>query len=180
MKNRKAVPKGSVPSEIWRVLLNPRILYRRPRYGLGAGQLQAMQYTCRDQSMPDMHAFDALQTKLLATIRAANCTPRQWHLSRAAETAKGNGKKGFDGIRLIHILDSYPKAYYKAKWRKHQYRFPTPNHAFAVPGRRREHAIAIKLILMNKMKRHRISFLSRYWDVKMPSPQLHMTQLPAL
>eukprot|EP00972_Heterocapsa_arctica_P050498 7426373-Heterocapsa_arctica.AAC.1 len=66
---------------------------------------------------------------------------------------KNNGQPGGHGARTIHLVGPMPKAYFKTLQKMKQQNQDPPQHAFGcVAGRRREEAVAIKLITAFKLK----------------------------
>ena len=93
MKSRKQPPPGDVPAEVWRICLRPPDASKYTKHGVG--------YSA--QSCAVLAMFRRL-AHMLACIYMRQSAPWQFHLSKAWELDKHNGKEGCYGIRLVHGL----------------------------------------------------------------------------
>lgn len=106
----KGYPEWDLPSEVWKIVLNPTLSQAKNEHGIGY-----------KHDLPDIHneAFREAMTAVLAEMRAADWAPTDWHRSQAVTLNKQNGKIGCKSLRLVHMLSDVGKAWYKqsmCKW----------------------------------------------------------------
>ena len=91
---RRAVPRWSLPSEIWLMLACPNYRVRKPHFiGITAGELTICNTVC----------FELFGWIITAIIRT-QVSPMLWHLSDACTLGKGIGEGGA-AWRWLHLYD---------------------------------------------------------------------------
>ena len=114
-------------------------------------------------------------------MRRSNCIPLRWAHSLAITAAKSNGVVGIPGLRILHMLDAYGKNFAagqltrKKESEKRQgepcYVFPDYSHGF-LTCRRREAAMAVQMIVTQKLLKHKIAHITDFKDIKNAFPSM--------
>ncbi len=156
--HRRACPMGGAPSEAWCMLSFPNNVYER----CGSVRKSGVGHKAPKLFNPRFRKF---RRHLGIQIRRCEATPLQWHKSRCAGLDKHNRKIGPPSKRHIHILDHFGKSYHVGLMSKltDKPRYTAMTHG-CVRGRRRQGAIASKLILNHKLKKKGKSFVNIYHD----------------
>ena len=135
--NRRGVPHGEIPSELWRVTLNPQRLPQPMRHGPGYVPKFA-------GAEPVVEKFKHLCAIIGSTARL----PLQLNISVVFHMPKQvvshmDSSAICEGSRTIHCYGSLPKIALASMWDM-GYDLPGPHYAFgAIKSRRREEAITV-------------------------------------
>ena len=136
VKKRRACPAGTTPAELWTMLLHaPRNLSPA---GLGIGYQRKRIEPVRTLSLLE---------RLLCRVRSSGAAPLAWHHSSGAPLHKSN-KAGQKGKRVVHVLPSMGKQFFKVllRTRRDGWTPPAPAdwlHGYIL-GMRRESAVLIR------------------------------------
>jgi len=168
MKCRKGTPVGDIPAELWRIIFWPQLLFKDLHKGIGA--------TKGFQSDSDINSW---VFKLLTHIRASSRAPIQFSTSRGHKVLKKAASHTIadyedltGDTRIVHTFPSIAKAFYKViANRAHDVIHPLYQHG-AIPGRRREAAIATQQIMAMRYSMAHISHIKQFFDTRnaFPSP----------
>ena len=160
-KNRKFIPPGEIPSELWRVLLEPQWLkpFYEPKWGLG-----------NDKKFEESIHFTSMTKALLSTIWFTNCLPINSVFNLACVILK-KVKSQLDPndvgsvTRSIHCYNAFTQGLLKAL--KKDAKVPkAKDFCFgAVRGRRREEAIALHMHTLQRANHHKLSCSLKMYDV---------------
>ena len=127
MNRGRAVPKTSLPKEIWEMLLQGGVT---PQW--------------------DNEAHGAAANEVLSLLRWCHTHqlgPDQWYRCEPVYLDKKNGKSKCKRIRVISKLDPMGKGFYRMIWKKQTAKHKRPNYAYGfIRRRRREMAIMIQRI----------------------------------
>eukprot|EP00930_Biecheleria_cincta_P010772 TRINITY_DN11306_c0_g2_i1.p1 TRINITY_DN11306_c0_g2~~TRINITY_DN11306_c0_g2_i1.p1 ORF type:complete len:1449 (+),score=135.57 TRINITY_DN11306_c0_g2_i1:102-4448(+) len=121
-------------------------------------------------------SFPFLLIQLLQLIRLECRIPILWNFSQAIGLPKHNGKKGFQGQRLIHLMDPIGVETAYAYWQSSDHTFAENSYAF-IPGRRREHPILIFRVAQWRLHKIGRSTMARFWDAKNAYPSLRQEEI---
>eukprot|EP00971_Amphidinium_carterae_P061491 1217141-Amphidinium_carterae.1 len=146
----RAVPQWSVAKEAWQLCLPPT------------------------QSSDDLTNLSVTFCKLLRACRLKHRGPLLWYRSQCVQLPKENGKRGCEGIRLIHLLDPVGRAWYAGLMSK----IRAPVYPWAcgfMKHRRREQAIQQQACLLWRAAQQHSSTMTVFYDVAnaFPSPHHH-------
>eukprot|EP00959_Pyramimonas_sp_CCMP1952_P094910 1984996-Pyramimonas_sp.AAC.1 len=112
------------------MILWPQAVYKQETHGVG-----------HDPTLYEPKLFVKRLQHILDMTRATGHSPFQFHRSQGFQIPKK------DDVRIVHSISSFSKAYHKGLLRRPgKPSRPPPHHAFAVPGRRREEAILVKML----------------------------------
>eukprot|EP00971_Amphidinium_carterae_P042506 835517-Amphidinium_carterae.2 len=193
-KNRRQPPSDDVPAELYDMLLSKNWRLYPGREGVGicnafakhtSEQLAAatthghslMHPQVRfSKAMHETHIFTEVLTQLLTRSILAGMLPFQFNASQGFHVAKGNGKDGVDGRRLLHGLPPVSKALMRCAFE--EVGGDVPPYAYgAVRGRTREEAISIQLILEYRCRKARLCSVLCLYDVSNAFPSMSRASL---
>ena len=137
-KNRKNVPHGEIPDEIWRRLLHPQWLPPGQSFRWGIGS---------DQTFPSTDKWVTMFKRLMQTIHKTGCMPIPAFVNQGVTVPKKHVSAAVeDGATLatrpIHLYSPFAQCMGKAIERSVQRDNPYSSQFGAIKGRRREEAIA--------------------------------------
>ena len=104
--------------------------------------------------------------RLLGQVRRAGTTPLSAHRSAPALLRKKWNVRGVKGLRMIHVLCPFWRAWHKQLKDRtliSSIPYPDNNHGF-VPGRRRESALLIQMVLAARLRKRGMSFVTTLHD----------------
>ena len=138
VKKRRACPAGSPPAGMWTMLL-----HTSRNLSLG-GQGSGYQR----KKIEPVFTLSLMET-LLCRVRSSGTVPLAWHHSSGAPLQKNN-KAGPKGKRVVHVLPSVGKQFFKVllRTKRDMWSPPAPAdwlHGY-IPGRRRESAVFIRQV----------------------------------
>ena len=135
-KKRRACPAGTPPAELWTMFLHAS--RNMSPAGLGIGYQRKRIEPVRTLSLLE---------RLLCRVRSSGAAPLAWHHSSGAPLHKSN-KAGPEGKRVVHVLPSIGKQFFKVLLRTRSDGWTPPAPADwlhgCIPGRRRESAVLIR------------------------------------
>ncbi|CAE8722639.1 unnamed protein product, partial [Polarella glacialis] len=158
-RNNKQVPMWSVPAEVWKVVMC---------------SLKRMQWT-HNYFQP----FRQDVRRFLAQVRQFQAAPQLWHHSLAIKLPKHNKKQGIKSIRLVHALDPFGKAYFRALWDLGSHT-TWPFAMGLARHRRREQAIMQQRILAWRLQQAKQSHALLLFDVANAFPSPNFEALDAV
>eukprot|EP00959_Pyramimonas_sp_CCMP1952_P178850 3738803-Pyramimonas_sp.AAC.1 len=104
---------------------------------------------------------------IIAAVHLHVEAPLIWHSSQAFTLSKANGKKDCAGLRLVHSLDPFGKAFYKYLWRAN-YGLTiaaSRNYAYGyLKHRRREGAILVQSLVQERLREAGHSYSTEFYD----------------
>ena len=138
VKKRRVCPAGSPPAETWAMLLHASRNLSPGGQGIGYQ---------RKKLEPVLTL--SLVEKLLCRVRSSGTAPLAWHHSSGAPLHKSN-KAGTKGKRVVHVLPSVGKQFFKVLLRTQRDMWSPPApadwlHGY-IPGKRRESAVLIRQV----------------------------------
>ena len=157
-RHRRVVPAGSAPVDVWATLCHSSNVKKDVFLKEGVGL---------SRQTPETFAFRRWLRNMMEQVRRTRATPLKWQRSRVVGLDKGNFLRGPEAKRHIPVLDHMGKCYFKCLLHKQLYK-PTypPSWHGCIEGRRRQGAIATKLILSHRLRRLGRSHITSYFDVK--------------
>ena len=135
-KLHKASSPWDVPAEMWQIAVFPACTVEKPKISLDTFDDAARAPPARGRhaaiqaSAPNT---DKAVILLLAAIRRTMWCPTDWHRSKACPIDKRNGKPGCPGLRLIHVLAVFGRAWFQTTFDNKQ-QWPPMEHG-ALPHR---------------------------------------------
>jgi hypothetical protein len=101
---------------------------------------------------------------MIAAALAAQRFPWQFHSTIAWTLDKGNGKTGCKGVRLIFGVLTLAKMLLTIVWKRGNVRPEPPNFVYHVAGKRREEAILVQEVNVQRMASRGMSTLRNFRD----------------
>ena len=155
VKKRRACPAGSPPAEIWTMLLHASLSQGGQGIGYQRKKIESV-FTL------------SLAEKLLCRVRSSGTAPLAWHHSSGAPLHKSN-KAGPKGKRVVHVLPSFCKQFFKVLLRTKRDMWSPPPfadwlHGY-IPGRRRESAVLIRQVTTWRLERLGMKSLTAFHDL---------------
>ena len=165
-RNRRGVPQGEIPGELWKIVLWPQRLRVRAKWGVGHSGMFS----------PPV-GFSSMVARLFATIEATGRAPLQFVVNVGFPVPKKavpqiTASNMFLSTRTVHSYCSLAKSFYNARWGTLRHRIP-PDYAYgAVEGRRRGEAISVQLCVAHRLSEAGLSSLLRLFDGKNVFPSI--------
>lgn len=132
---RKATPHWAAPVEAWLSMLRPnsRMASSQRFLGLGADKTRLV---------PTL--FRRYMRDLLMHVRRSGSMPHLWHRSWGCPLDKLNGKPGWKGLRLVHVVDGIGSAWLAASLKAKTDGFAHDFSHGSLPNRCREDALIVQ------------------------------------
>ena len=153
MPKRRAAPTWSLPLELFAMIMNPGRLVENHRAGVGLPEEEVSCEVTRRRAK-----------SVILQVRRSGVTPLVAHRSMPALLRKKYNVEGTKGVRMIHVLCPFWRAWYRQVRTRHEVAAVLDcSHGF-VAERRREGAMMVQMLLAHRLHKANISSVATLHD----------------